>query len=88
MFVHGNTIISVNDFFDTDATVDVLSDEEKDFKGLFFQDPLMKHTFNAYPEIVFVDATYKLLDLGLPVYLMLSEDSNGQSEIMCLFPCH
>ena len=44
----------------------------------------MKHAFNAYPEIVLVDTTYKLLDLGLPVYLMLSEDSNGQSEIICV----
>ena len=29
-------------------------------------------------------ATYKLLELGLPVYLMLTEDSNGQSEIVAV----
>ena len=46
----------------------------------------MRGTFKAYPELLCVDATDKLLELGLPVYLMLSEDSNGQSEVtaVCL----
>lgn len=46
----------------------------------------MRDTFKAYPELLCLDATYKLLELRLPVYLMLSEDSNGQSEIaaVCL----
>ena len=59
------------------------SDEEKYFKGLFFQDQEMKEAFKAYSELVCFDATYKLLELGFPVYLMLCEDSNGQSEIVC-----
>ena len=50
-------------------------------KVFFFQDVEMREAFKAYPEIIFIDATYKLLELGLPVYLMLYEDSNGQSEI-------
>lgn len=59
------------------ASVEIFSDEERNFKGLFFQDPQMKEAFRAYPELVCIDATYKLLDLGLPVYLMLVEDSNS-----------
>ena len=47
---------------------------------------VMKEAFAAYPELICLDATYKLLELGLPVYLMLCEDSNGQSEIICV--CH
>lgn len=42
----------------------------------------MKQCFNSYPEIVFLDATYKLLEIGIPTYLMLCEDSNGLSEIV------
>ena len=49
------------------ATVEVFSDEKKNFKGLFFQNQHMKQ---AYPELLCLDATYKLLELGLPVYLM------------------
>lgn len=44
----------------------------------------MLESFNAYPELICLDATYKLLDLKLPVYLMLCEDSNGASEIVAV----
>jgi len=35
----------------------------------------MKNCFNSFPEIVFIDATYKLLDINISIYLMLVEDS-------------
>ena len=52
--------------------------------GLLFQDKQMCKAFDAYFELLCVDATYKLLDLRPPVYLMLCEDSNGQSEIVAV----
>ena len=71
------------------AQVAVLVDDNKALCGLFFQDQSMIDTFNAYPEIIFVDATYKLLELSLPVFLILCEDSNGCSEVVgvCLLVC-
>ena len=45
----------------------------------------MKQAFAAYPELLCIDATYKLLELRLPLYIMLVEDGNGQSEIACAF---
>lgn len=41
--------------------------------------------FAAYPELLCIDATYKLLELCLHLYIMLAEDGNGQSEIICAF---
>ena len=38
-----------------------------------------------FPEILLVDATYKLLDLRIPVYLLLAVDGNRLSEIGTLF---
>lgn len=67
------------------ASVDVLVDESNMFMGLFFQDSEMKSIFNSYPELVCVDATYKLLELRFPVYIMLVEDGNGQSEVAAVF---
>ena len=66
------------------ASVEVYCDGERNLKGIFFQDEQMKDTFKAYPKLLCVDATYKLLELGLPVYLMLCEDSNGQSEVVAV----
>ena len=44
----------------------------------------MKKTFNSYPEFICVDATYKLLELGVPVYIMACEDSYGQTEVVAV----
>ena len=50
----------------------------------------MKVCRNIVKKLFFVkkvqclDATYKLLELGPPTYLMLCEDSNGQSEIIAV----
>ncbi|XP_033225883.1 uncharacterized protein LOC117178563 [Belonocnema kinseyi] len=38
----------------------------------------------VYPEFVALDVTYKLLRMGLPVYVTLSEDVNCQSEILAV----
>lgn len=59
--------------------------EDKMFSGLLFQDALMKTTFAAYPEVLMVDATYKLNEFRMPLYLMIVVDSNGQSEIVGVF---
>lgn len=37
-----------------------------------------------FVQVVFADATYKLLDLRLPVYVLMTEDGNGQSEIAAI----
>ena len=55
-----------------DATVDVLSDNDNNFKGIFFQDEYMTRMFSSYPEIIFIDVTYKPLDLCIPLYLVLA----------------
>ena len=66
------------------AVVEVYVDNDNNFKGLIFQDPQMISCFQAYPELLCVDTTYKLLNLGLPTYLFLFKDSNGQSEIVAV----
>ena len=42
----------------------------------------MHKMFHAYPEIILVDATHKLNDLCLPLYVMMVIDRNGESEIV------
>jgi len=38
--------------------------------GIFYQDEQMRLMYDRFPEIVFVDATYKLNDLRMPLYLL------------------
>ena len=46
------------------STVDVFVNEDNVFTGLFYQDKLMKFSFQHYPEVLMVDSTYKLNDLN------------------------
>ena len=45
----------------------------------------MRNIYMKFREVMLVDATYKLLDLRMPVYLLLVVDGNGSSEIIGLF---
>lgn len=45
----------------------------------------MKEKFRHFPELVMVDATYKLNNLRMPVFLQLIVDGNGESEIVSVF---
>ena len=53
--------------------------------GLLFQDSIMKSVFNSYPEVILVDANYKLNNLRIPLYLIMCIDGNGQCEIVLVF---
>ena len=66
------------------CTVDISTDPDDNFCGLFIQDEHMRRVFDAYPEIIFFDATYKLLELQFPVYLFVVEDANGETDIVGL----
>nr|XP_047146225.1 zinc finger SWIM domain-containing protein 1-like [Hydra vulgaris] len=45
----------------------------------------MKRFFSLYPELLLVDATYKLTNLRMPLYLLLVVGPNGESEIAAIF---
>ena len=64
---------------------DIVVDMDNNFKGLFFQDDYMEDIYAHFPEILLVDATYKLLDLRMPVYLLMCIDGDGLSEIVAMF---
>lgn len=44
----------------------------------------MKNTLRAFPELFCIDATYKLNNIRAPVYLILVDDGNGESEVVAV----
>lgn len=71
--------------FSSGATLEVMADENNVLSGIFYQDPQMRLLFESYPELLLLDATYKLNDLRLPLYVMLAVDGNGESVIVALW---
>ncbi|VDI69197.1 Hypothetical predicted protein [Mytilus galloprovincialis] len=68
----------------TGSVVEVFHDFNNQVQGVFYQDEEMQKIFSAYCDIVFVDATYKLNDLRMPLYVIMIEDSLGQSEVAAI----
>ena len=67
------------------APIEILVDESDTIQGIYLQSKEMIDTFVAFPKILFVDATYKFNDNRMPLYVLMVEDSNGESEIICFF---
>ena len=54
------------------SITEVIVDEDNNFKGLVYQDEYMRSMYNKFPEMIMVDATYKLLDLRMPLHVSAS----------------
>jgi zinc finger SWIM domain-containing protein 3 len=67
------------------AVIKVLVSQENVLKGVFYQSPDMITIFGLYPELVLIDATYKLNDLRMLLFLLLIVDGNGASEVVALW---
>ena len=78
-----NDLDSVVEFLkkEGDSSVNIMVDEEENFKGLLYQDACMRNMYMTFREVMLVDATYKLLDLRMPVYLLLVVDGNALAKL-------
>lgn len=54
-------------------------EENNILSAIFFQDEYMVASFNAFPDILFFDGTYKLLDIRFTCFIFLIEDGNGKA---------
>lgn len=63
----------------------IVSGETNELEGIFIQDERMRMYFDLYPEVVIMDATYKLNDRRMPLFMILVIDGNGESQIAAIF---
>lgn len=82
-----NDIVSVVNMLKTQdgATVEVLVNEDNVMLGLFFQDAQMKQCYQAYPELMLLDATYKLINLRMPLYVLMVINGNNEGDVAGVF---
>ena len=67
---------------DPTLTVEMFCDEEDNLLGIFYQDATVRKAYASFSEMLFIDATHKLTNLRMPLYVFLVSDGNGQSEIV------
>jgi zinc finger SWIM domain-containing protein 3 len=68
-----------------DCSIRILSNQQNEFIGITYQDKYMQTVYNTYPEMVLMDATYKLVDIRMPVYILCAIDGNGMTEVVFVF---
>lgn len=59
--------------------------DNNELQGIYLQDERMRKYFELYPEMALMDATYKLNDRRMPLFILLVVDGNGESQIAALF---
>jgi zinc finger SWIM domain-containing protein 3 len=67
------------------ARIKVSVNEDNELLGILFQDERMARIYEKYPELLLIDATYKLNNRRIPLFILLVVDGNGESEIACLW---
>ena len=76
------------------SIIEIIVTKENVINGIFFQDEEMRCMYDRFPEILFVDATYKLNDLRMPLSLVPRLSGGGEREPgnhclrMCLISQH
>ena len=60
-------------------------DSDDTFTGIFYQDAQMLEMYSLFPEVVMCDATYKLTNLRMPVFILLGIDGDGQSQVVAVY---
>ena len=53
--------------------------------GIFFQDKQMMEVFAKFPEVLLVDATYKVNRRDMPLYSIVIIDGNMENQSVCFF---
>lgn len=56
-------------------------------QGVYFQDERMCHLYDKYPQLILFDATYKINNLNLSLFIQLCVDGNGETEVVSLYNC-
>ncbi|XP_064469882.1 zinc finger SWIM domain-containing protein 1-like [Ornithodoros turicata] len=75
------TVLLIHEKYGSDCELLLEGDT---FKGLLRCTQRMQQMMKAYPEFLGIDATYKLLEIRTPVYVIHVEDGNASSEIICV----
>lgn len=67
------------------ANVRIITNDRNEIEAIYFQDTQMRKQFELFPELLMCDATYKVNNLNMPLFVALVVDGNGESQVAGLF---
>ena len=70
---------------DTGAVTELVVGSSTELVANSYQNTAMKHSQIRFPELLLLDATYKLNNLRMPLYVLMVVDGNGESVVIGLW---
>jgi hypothetical protein len=64
------------------CVVDLQTGDQDRVQGFFFQDQQMRRWFELFPEVLLLNGTYKLQNIGCCIYVICIENSVGTSDVI------
>ena len=68
-----------------DSVTEFVINNDNQLQALYYQENKMIKLFAYYPELLLLDATYKLNNLRMPLYVLMYVDGNGEGVIVALW---
>lgn len=69
-------------FFFLDCSTKIKTTDDGHFQALFFTNASMQASMKNWPDMLFIDSTYKLFNLGFTLYLIMVQTGSGRGEIV------
>ena len=64
---------------------ELVLEQSNELVAIAYQDVKMQRLQSRFPELLLLDATYKLNDLLVPLYVLMAVDSKGESVVVGLW---
>ena len=66
------------------AVTELVLGQSNELVAIAYQDVKMSRLQSRFPELLLLDATYKLNDIRMPLYVLMVLDGNGESVVVGL----
>ena len=64
---------------------ELVLEQSNELVAIAYQDVKMRRLQSRFPELLLLDATYKLIDLRMPLYALMVVDGNSESVVVGLW---
>ena len=61
---------------------EIVTRDQNELSALYYQNSMMQKMQSRSPELLLLDATYKLNDLRMLLYVLMVEDGNRESQVV------
>ena len=67
------------------SLTEIVMSDRNELHALYYHISTMQKMQRKFPELLLLDATYRLNDFRIPLYVLMVEDGNGERRVVALW---